>query len=59
MALRQVLELGCGALVLPEQITVGRAGQAFDDMDNFKDEALARTLKAVVRRLVEMASMMM
>jgi NAD(P)H-dependent FMN reductase len=59
MALRQVLELGCGALVLPEQITVGRAGQAFDDMDNFKDEALARTLKGVVRRLVEMASMMM
>jgi NAD(P)H-dependent FMN reductase len=58
MALRQVLELGCGALVLPEQITVGRANQAFDDMDNLKDETLAASLKALVRRLVEMAGLM-
>ncbi len=58
MALRQVLELGCGALVLPEQITVGRAAQAFDDMDNLKDEAVAATLKALVRRLIEMVSLM-
>src|ERR1700681_296145 len=27
MALRQILELGCGALVIPEQINVGRADQ--------------------------------
>ena len=47
MALRQVLELGCGALVIPEQITVARADQAFDDMDNLKDEHLAASLKAV------------
>ena len=58
MALRQSLELGCGALVLPEQITVGRAAQAFDDMDNLKDEAQAGALKALVRRLIEMASLM-
>jgi chromate reductase, NAD(P)H dehydrogenase (quinone) len=58
MALRQILELGCGALVLPEQITVGRAAQAFDEADNLKEEAVAATLKTVVRRLVEMASMM-
>ncbi len=58
MALRQVLELGCGALVLPEQITVGRAAQAFDDMDNLKDEAMAAALKALVRRLIEMAGLM-
>jgi chromate reductase, NAD(P)H dehydrogenase (quinone) len=58
MALRQVLELGCGALVIPEQINVGRAGQAFDDMDNLKDEALAGALKALVRRLIEFASLM-
>ena len=58
MALRQVLELGCGALVIPEQINVGRAGQAFDDMDNLKDEALAAALKALVRRLIELASLM-
>ncbi len=46
MALRQILELGCGALVIPEQINVGRAEQAFDEMDNLKDESLAATLKA-------------
>ncbi len=39
MALRQVLEIGCGALVIPEQIAVARAAEAFDEMDNFKDEA--------------------
>jgi NAD(P)H-dependent FMN reductase len=55
MALRQVLELGCGALVLPEQITVGRAGAAFDDMDNLIDENYAAALKNLARRLVEMA----
>lgn len=56
IALRQVLELGCGALVVPEQVNVGRAGQAFDDMDNLKDEALAIALKAMVRRLIELSS---
>jgi chromate reductase, NAD(P)H dehydrogenase (quinone) len=56
MALRQILELGCGALVIPEQISVPRSDQAFDDMDNLKDEALAVALKAVARRLVELAS---
>ena len=55
MALRQILELGCGALVIPEQISVPRADQAFDDMDNLKDEVLAAALKAAVRRLVELA----
>jgi chromate reductase, NAD(P)H dehydrogenase (quinone) len=58
MALRQILELGCGALVIPEQIAVPRAEQAFDDMDNLKDEALATALKAAMRRLVELASVM-
>jgi NAD(P)H-dependent FMN reductase len=58
MALRQILELGCGALVIPEQIAVPRADQAFDDMDNLKDEALAATLKAVARRLVELAGVL-
>jgi chromate reductase, NAD(P)H dehydrogenase (quinone) len=56
MALRQILELGCGALVIPEQVGVPRAEQAFDDMDNLKDEALAATMKAAVQRLVELAN---
>jgi chromate reductase, NAD(P)H dehydrogenase (quinone) len=58
MALRQILELGCGALVIPEQVSVPRAELAFDDMDNLKDEALAGALKAAMRRLVELAAMM-
>jgi chromate reductase len=58
MALRQILELGCGALVIPEQISVPRAEQAFDDMDNLKDEVLAAALKAAVRRLVELAGVL-
>jgi NAD(P)H-dependent FMN reductase len=55
MALRQVLELGCGALVLPEQITVFRASEAFDEMDNLKEERAAASLKRVVRRLADAA----
>jgi len=58
MALRQILELGCGALVIPEQISVPRAEQAFDDNDNLKDEAVAAALRTAARRLVELAGMM-
>jgi chromate reductase len=57
MALRQILELGCGALVIPEQVSVPRAELAFDDMDNLKDDAVAAALKASMRRLVELAGM--
>jgi len=52
IALRQVLELGCGALVIPEMVAVPRADQAFDDMDNLKDPSLAAALKTLARRLV-------
>jgi NAD(P)H-dependent FMN reductase len=55
MALRQVLELGCGAWVIPEQIAVREASQAFDENDDLKDERSAGLLRAVARRLVELA----
>jgi chromate reductase, NAD(P)H dehydrogenase (quinone) len=55
IALRQVLELGCGALVIPEQVAVREAAQAFDEDDNLKDERSARLLTTVTSRLVEMA----
>ena len=58
IALRQILELGCGALVIPEQVAVPRAEQAFDDNDNLKDENLAAALKTMARRLVELAGVM-
>jgi NAD(P)H-dependent FMN reductase len=58
LALRQVLEIGCGALVIPEQIAVAKASEAFDDMDNLKDETVAARLKAVLQRLIEIAQLM-
>jgi len=53
MATRQVLEIGCGALVIPEQIAVTNAAAAFDDLDNLKDAQLASQLRTVVHRLIE------
>ena len=58
LALRQTLAIGCGALVIPEQIAVARANEAFDEMDNLKDEKLAILLQQVVQRLIEMAQEM-
>ncbi|MBN8920759.1 MAG: NAD(P)H-dependent oxidoreductase [Rhizobiales bacterium] len=55
IALRQMLELGCGALVLPEQIAVREAADAFDEADNLKDERSARLMTSVARRLVDTA----
>ena len=43
MALRQMLELGCGALVIPEQVAIPDAERAFDDMDNLAEAARSRT----------------
>ena len=59
MALRQILELGCGALVIPEQVSVPRADQAFDDMDNLKDVGTANLFRAQLTRLVDLARIMM
>jgi chromate reductase, NAD(P)H dehydrogenase (quinone) len=55
MALRQSLELGCGALVIPEQIAVREASHAFDENDELKDDRSAALLRALARRLVELA----
>ena len=57
LALRQVLAVGCRALVIPEQVTVPNAEQAFDEMDELKDSRAAGQLKTVVRKLVEYARM--
>jgi NAD(P)H-dependent FMN reductase len=58
MALRQILELGCGALVIPEQVAVQNAEQAFDDMDNIVDVRTANLFRAQLARLVDMARLM-
>jgi chromate reductase, NAD(P)H dehydrogenase (quinone) len=58
MALRQILELGCGALVIPEQVAIQQADSAFDDMDNIADVGTANLFRTQLERLVEMARMM-
>jgi len=59
MALRQILELGCGAMVVPEQVAIPDAERAFDDMDNLVEMRLANLLRAELARLVDMARLMM
>jgi chromate reductase, NAD(P)H dehydrogenase (quinone) len=58
IALRQVLAVGCRALVIPEQITVPNAATAFDEMDQLNDAAAAAQLKTVARRLVDYARLL-
>jgi chromate reductase len=58
MALRQILELGCGALVIPEQVAVVNADKTFDDMGNLADAKTADLLRAQLARLVDMAQRM-
>ena len=55
MALRQVLELGCGATVLPEQLAVRDAATAFDEQDELRDPRTADAFKTLLRRLVDAA----
>jgi NAD(P)H-dependent FMN reductase len=58
LALRQVLAVGCRALVIAEQVTVPNAEQAFDDMDELKDARAAGQLKLVIRKLVDTAKLL-
>ena len=59
MALRQILELGCGAFVIPEQVSIPNAVQAFDEKDELVDLGTANLLRAELQRLVDMARLMM
>ena len=58
LALRQVLAVGCRALVIPEQITVPNAETAFDEMDQLTDARAATQLKTVAQRLVDYARLL-
>jgi NAD(P)H-dependent FMN reductase len=48
---RQILEVGIGATVIPQQIAVPRAAEAFDEDGNLKDKAQQTLLKSVVEAL--------
>ncbi|MCC6777249.1 MAG: NAD(P)H-dependent oxidoreductase [Hyphomicrobiales bacterium] len=54
-ALRQVLAVGCRAMVLPEQVSVADAEHAFDEMDELRDAAAGNQLETLVRALLEAA----
>jgi chromate reductase, NAD(P)H dehydrogenase (quinone) len=58
ITLRQVLAIGCRAFVVPEQVTVPNAGDAFDASDDLKDARAAAQLKLVLRKLIDYARMM-
>ena len=56
--LRQMLEIGLGALVLPDQILVPRADDAFDDHGHLKDKAPMEMYKGVIQKLARAAHLM-
>jgi chromate reductase len=58
IALRQVLAVGCRALVIPEQVTIPNAETAFDEMDQLTDARAATQLKTVAKRLVDFARLL-
>ena len=58
LALRQVLAVGCRALVIAEQVTVPNAEQAFDEIGELKDARAAGQLKLVIRKLVDTAKLL-
>jgi chromate reductase, NAD(P)H dehydrogenase (quinone) len=51
LTLRQVLVIGLGASVIPQQLAVPRANDAFDEAGHLKDEGQQDMLKGVVEAL--------
>ena len=49
--LRQILEVGIGATVIPQQLALPRAGDAFDEDGSLKDKAQQELCKSVVEAL--------
>jgi chromate reductase, NAD(P)H dehydrogenase (quinone) len=57
-ALRLILA-ACQATVIPHQLALSFAGEAYDDMDRLKLAADAEALKALVRQLIDVSQRMM
>jgi len=51
LTLRQILSAGLGALVIPQQMALPRAMQAFEDDGSLKDEAQLKMFAGVVEAL--------
>jgi NAD(P)H-dependent FMN reductase len=52
---RTVLELGLGALVLPEQFAVPRAADAYDEQGHLKNKDSQESFKALIQKLARAA----
>src|SRR6201981_2976808 len=57
-ALRLILS-ACHATVVPNQLALSFADQAYDDMDRLKKEADSEALKALVRQLIDVSQQML
>ena len=57
-ALRLILT-ACHAMVIPNQLALSFAGQAYDDMDRLKHPADIDALNALVRQLIDISQRMM
>ena len=51
LTLRQILEVGTGATVIPQQLALPRAGDAFEEDGSLKDKAQQNMLTDVVEKL--------
>jgi chromate reductase, NAD(P)H dehydrogenase (quinone) len=57
-ALRLILT-ACHATVIPNQLALSFAGEAYDDMDRLKHPADIEALNALVRQLIDVSQRMM
>jgi chromate reductase len=57
-ALRLILS-ACQATVIPNQLALSFAGEAYNDMDRLKHPADVEAMKALVRQLIEVSQRMM
>jgi chromate reductase len=51
LTLRQILVIGTGAMVIPQQLALPRAGDAFEEDGSLKDKAQQTLVKDVVEKL--------
>lgn len=55
ITLRHVLEIGLGALVLPDQLLVARAAGAFDEQGHLADKDAQERFKGIIQKLARAA----